>query len=80
MSRSKPIWETQKRWNRWKPVSNELKDQLEAVFDEQEKKEKEGIMIDRVVEVPGTHLKVQCTSYLQHVEADVSAIKRLSVH
>ena len=47
---SKPLWETEKRRNRWKPVSNELKEQLESVFSD----DKSGI-----VEIPDTELNVR---------------------
>ncbi len=29
--RSKPVWEILKHWNRWKPVTNHLRKQLETI-------------------------------------------------
>ncbi len=51
--RSKPIWEILKRWNRWKPVSNHLRTQLELII-EKPREEIEG----KVIPVPESNYKV----------------------
>jgi len=58
---SKPMWQTLKRWNRWKPVKNELSENLEQVINQDVKGDV------KIFEVPNSSYKVDPYSIIQYI-------------
>ena len=69
--RSSIIWETVKRWNRWKPVSNEISAKLEQLYLVRTADKQSG---GGPVEVSDSGWKVHMYYYIDYMHAHANAV------